>query len=53
MHHQHGHESVVIVFNLLPFFGGQFEPLFHDQMAAKLKAYTSGIMGPKQIAPRE
>ena len=40
----------MIVFNLLPFFGGQFDPLYHDQLAARLKAYTSnGILGPKQL----
>ena len=46
----HGHEWVVIVFNLLPFFGGQLAPLFHDQLATALKAYTRGIGGPKSIA---
>ena len=45
-----GHEWRVFVFNLLPFFGGQFNPIFHDQMADALKAYTSGLLGPKQIA---
>ena len=46
----HGHEWVVIVFNLLPFFGGQFAPLFHDAMAMALKAYITQIVGPKNIA---
>ena len=46
----HGHQWVVLVFNLLPFFGGQFNPLFHVAMAAALKAYTSGSNGPKQLA---
>ena len=41
----HGHEWVVIVFNLLSFFGGQLAPLFHDQLATALKAYTRGILG--------
>ena len=40
----HGHEWVVIVFNLLS-FGGQLAPLFHDQLATALKAYTGGILG--------
>ena len=40
----------MIVFNLLPFFGGQFAPLFHDAMAMALKAYITQIVGPKNIA---
>ena len=47
--HHSGHQWVVIVFNLLPFFGGQFAPLFHDTMAATLKAYASNL-GPKHLA---
>ena len=47
--HHHGHQWVVIVFNLLPFFGGQFAPLFHDTMANALKAYSSNL-GPKHLA---
>ena len=47
--HHSGHQWVVIVFNLLPFFGGQFAPLFHDTMAAALKAYASNL-GPKHLA---
>ena len=46
MHHHHGHEWVVIVSNLLPFFGEQFVPLFHDAMATTLKAYIAQIVGP-------
>ena len=41
----HGHEWVVIVFNLLSFFGGQLAPRFHDLLATALKAYTGGILG--------
>lgn len=37
----HHHKWVVIVFNLLPFFGGQFAPLFHNNLATRLKAYMS------------
>ena len=44
----HGHEWVVIVFNLLPFFYGQLAPAFHDALATALKAYT--MHGHKQIA---
>ena len=46
----HGHQWCVLVFNLLPFFGGQFAPLFHDAMAVALKAYASGSNGPKHLA---
>ena len=38
----------MIVLNLLPFFGGQSAPLFHDAMATALKAYIA--VGPKRIA---
>ena len=48
----HGHLWVVIIFNLLPFFGGQFAPLFHDTMAANLKAYSSNLLNIPNVGPK-